>query len=781
MTSYSLKPGERENLSLPQPSGFPDGLLNTLRRTLRSSSGSLLGGNHFVGNLPRRPCEGHVEELRKQLPDFRYRSLKKFKAVCEERCGVCATSLVSCAAYLKVHAHIHKCPKFCMHLFKNFTLYKEQKIYDACQSIKFAASSLAQGGFNNLAEKKLSEIPFVSQLEDEVVSHNAWPNLIAFPLWNIEPGIDKESKFDLSFLPPPTQKQCNGFRKKFRRYLDKHMPEIVETLSYTECMKVGPNKFYDDGEIRKDSETAINSDGPFLYQSFMTGPLSVREVWLPTKAFKASSTWWHRVAEQLLHKRPHLILSQDPEAAARTVRKRFKPCKSIDLKGSGLQFPIEYIIIVLEQLAELFPEMEERKDIAVDLLQRMSIFKDKKFHIPTRGVGLGYFTNIKVMVIDCLLEDYYVIASFDDDMLVKDNQYNACIKRLKSYGFLINEEKSGHHWPVNPWFLNVGILMDEETVLGYSTCNAYMAAAFTKRYHWERKSILQQVYPEDSHYMAFHYEKIFGYEFFKGESIEHPHNGGLCWWSKELGGKDQGAFLQAHLMPQRIYDEWNGEIPYPTFAADTISSADRKQHHFKRKRMFKDKTMIYSWDYYHLHPRMRSGESIRSHSSDLDGITPAWREILLLKHFGVSHGSLEQDIPKAVIPLLADKFPLSRDPIQAFARSEFCDSENEPQGIVCDETRERLLAISRATKVGHEYFFQKREEVNQDLEIPPKPNPTPQLDNLLFGDLEWSGPDLSGIEIQAPYEESSESEGEEILSDAMSDCMSNISEFLDDI
>jgi hypothetical protein len=421
------------------------------------------------------------------------------------------------------------------------------------------------------------------------VPTRSMPNLNSFPMWREE----KKSKMYLTEIDPPNEGQVNDFRDDARRFLTRWGPSNLVVPDAMAEVKTGSSFYYDNGTKLRDSEKPHYSyHGPFKYQRFMTGPLVEREVWLPSKAYKMNSSWWHMLTAPILEMVPHVVCNDARDTAALSVARRFKPCKTIDLRGCGLQYPREYIQTLMEVIFEMYPdtEIQGHLDIAKQLFSTMSIEVDNnKFVQPKRGVGLGYFNNLMTLCTAIMLDGTYIIKMFSDDILIDENDYDVGIEKLNRYSMIVNEDKSGVQWKSCALFAGVLIFTDPSMCF-FSQRQAVLSALFTKRYHWERKSMCSLLEAEVIPYIAYHYERIFGFEFFSGESLNHPDNLGINSLAFPIKGWTSDHPLNRMTGPKKIFHDI--EIPIPFVGR--LPTREAKELHMQRKAAWKRRRLDYN-------------------------------------------------------------------------------------------------------------------------------------------------------------------------------------------
>jgi len=391
------------------------------KEQLRKGAVPLLSGQIYLEVIPQSH-DHHISEGSRWLRDFTYNQLFRYKKRLKEdlHCTNCANHLLRLAAYLKWHvAILPSTEKMCKYLFHHCDL-KGQDEYELYPEIRA-----------KIFDYKEAKLPIPDELEQnpiyqiEIISKDRngnkmrtrdLPSLNAFPDYDLE----KESKMWLTQLEPPSLEKKELIKELIRKLIRKYGPNSINNPPTESVMKLGNNLYSDNHVPKTDYEMPeFTWTSSWTYQKFKTDSRTEREVWLPPKGYKLVSSWWHFFTEPLMKKIPFTVSNETITDVRKSLHKRFKPCKKIDLKGFGLQFPREYIAAAMETLSEEYP-CEETQDYTrstLSIFEKMSIkMGDLKYITPKRGVGLGYFSNLMTLVVASILQDSNVIYMFNDDI-----------------------------------------------------------------------------------------------------------------------------------------------------------------------------------------------------------------------------------------------------------------------------------------------------------------------------------------------------------------------------
>jgi len=463
------------------------------------------------------------------------------------------------------------------------------------------------------------------------------PSINAFPDFDLQ----KESKMYLTQLDKPTEEMIASVKERVRQVLKSFGPRSVNLPDRESAFKFGPS-YYSDGHVTKSDfeRPEFGWSSSWDYQKFKTDPRTEREVWLPNKMYKNCSSWWHFALEPIIDKIPYVVGNNTITEVRKDLFKRFVPCRKIDLKGFGLQFPQEYILACQDIFLEYYPDAEalDYRQLTEALFKKMSIkMGDLEYVKPKRGVGLGYFGNVMTLVVYAILQGCGVVKMFNDDILVDKNLFEKALKELTDHALVINEKKTGGEWIKSAYF--AGTLMTNKGSLRFYEAQGEYAAIFNKRYHYERKSMINSL-PWPSRWLAsYHYERLFGYELQKCEAFLHPEMLGLDPSAPITQGYVRGGILRKYMTPPQPEDD--------TFRALWIATMPWKEKHDKKdfnKQRKQLKSKIHSIYYTevdeYLNPRIEE-RGLKRASPDFhlgNYQFPRWADLRHLIGHGVTSG-----------------------------------------------------------------------------------------------------------------------------------------------
>jgi hypothetical protein len=452
----------------------------------------------------------------------------------------------------------------------------------------------------------------------------------------------KESKMYLTQLETPDNDLVEELKDRLRTVIREYGPREISIPAGEAVTSLSSSKYSDGHYPRSDYEKPESTwHYSWTYQHFKTDPTTEREVWLPPKSYKIASSWWHFFTEPINSRIPWLVCNDTLTETRKDLHKRFEPVKTIDLKGFGLQFPREYIMATIDVLKEIYPasELDEYERLTAFLFKNLSVkMEDDTFIVPKRGVGLGYFSNIMTLVVGALLSEFKIVKMFNDDILCPSTTYDEAVAKLIRFKFIINEKKSGREYKKAPYF--AGASMARNGSLHYFDVQGQRAAVFTKRYHYERKQIILSTTWRYRWKINYHYERIFGYEYQKCDTFEHPNKLGLDISAEKPVGYVKGGLLKEVMVPKPDVNEeerrvWS--IKYPWKTPTKSKNFGRYRKEFIQK--YKHHIHYTEYDEY-LNPDIKMRVTEQSHPDFFLGSyqLPRWADLESLIRTGYTCG-----------------------------------------------------------------------------------------------------------------------------------------------
>jgi len=497
--------------------------------------------------------------------------------------------------------------------------------------------------------------PLSRKLADQLIGFDPqlWPPVSCFPLWEAR----TESKMPLSRQPaltPDTLPQKRAeIRVLVKSFLSKYAPKKVIIPSALALRKVGSQKYNDEGEVRKDSEKPETSySSGFLYQQFTTKHLQRREVWLPGKSIKNSNCWWFLIVDQLLRAVPYSALLLEPEEIYERVKPLMKSPRHLyfDISGYGIQYIREYLSDAIDEIVDFYDDNEllsEQARIAKEIFSHVDItFPDGHHEQPPRGIGLGYYENLKTLIVMAIIDHSEPISVFGDQAIMTypqgaDNRAIGAIKALADAGFIFSKESKVKVF-TNSTFKWVGRRFNEFDSVEPRKVWTDIFGAWGKEFHWERKGALAGIRLPDEYKhvwkrVALQYELTFGYEFERGEAFNHPSQGGIYPEGQILSGW-QPFFAPMHLRAPRF--SWGSELYSSVPYGAGIDAKAAKKFQRSRVREFRKHRDFNSDIFYFSHPLVLPNQSKKVKMTPLARTFPLWADIRSLCIDGFTTGKV---------------------------------------------------------------------------------------------------------------------------------------------
>jgi hypothetical protein len=442
-----------------------------------------------------------------------------------------------------------------------------------------------------------------------------------------------------------------------------------------------------------------------------------------------------------------------------------------DVSGYGIQFPRNFLSVALEEIADTYPEIKLKSPyrIAMEIFSKVEIqLENGSFTYPPRGIGLGYYENLKTMVVMAIIDDCNPISVYGDQAILEySDASKEAIKRLEYFGFLFTKpEKKLYTTSRLNWS---GQIMSKQ--YGFFEPRIVWTnifGAFGKMFHWERKAALSgvQVPPEFEHVMkrvTFQYEKTFGFEFFRGESQKHPDNGGILRTSPRQSGYQKTWRVSKLSTPATVYkDGLFYNIPF----SEKPKMGEAKRFSKMRKSVYK-KTKpfdLHIIDY--VHPLIEMNNKRKPHLSAFARSMPLWAEVRNFVFNGVTTGKLASGLSKEDTLLAPLRQRFAPDVFRARATGGYkilttyhgtrgADEENEvlASALNCAEdamfdTVLRRDRIEKRRAVNPYLLVEEEEEEVVEILDPDNEEIKEYYQNLLsFGEEDRSLPSLEAPEV----------------------------------
>jgi len=502
--------------------------------------------------------------------------------------------------------------------------------------------------------------------------------LSAFPLIEFE---KKKSHLSMEPLPEFDEKEIYDKIFKFLNTVELDNlfippPEIL--------WKVGYQKFNDGGTVKYDFERAHHINSGYKYQSFMAQPLSPREVWLPGKLTKNNNIFWMLIGRQFLKKCP-LYPDLGLETLISVLKQNaYLDIGRFDISGFGFQFPREYVLICMRVICELYPA--HFLDIMADEYE--TLIKDgisvempngDVLH-PPRGTGLGYYEDLKTIVMISLIYDYQLISVYGDQGLIDANMGYFAMFELQRFGFIFSDmdkyttisSTNTSEWSIKWGGYKVRPSGVERTK---DLINPLLGSLFLP-FHWERKNALFSFSQENEDFyiskekgIINFYKLYFGEELYEGELSNSFKDGvGISLRNQHTVGNKKDYRLKDYRVP---YEDTNFEVvyltPFKTKRSKTWPLSIGRKFQQKRERIYKASKFMDSSVYYYSSPRIVYNFPFRIE----DRLLPEWAELLYCFYYGATSGSFTYNMDSRQIDMAVQNYCHSTDPIRTARRGGY--------------------------------------------------------------------------------------------------------------
>jgi len=532
----------------------------------------------------------------------------------------------------------------------------------------------------------------------KLLTPELWYPVKVFPRYEYE----KEGKMKYAFTPyVKDDNQLMEFKSLVKDYLLGLDLEELFVPPPDLVLKVSSSRYNDGGTVRRDYEKPkISFNSGFLYQKFSPKPLEPREVWLPDMATKINNSFWMLIGRQIL-KKDETYPDSDPMVTWEKIRKDLTWFGYFDISGFGFQYPRELLVVVAETIVELYnsPDMEEFLLIFKRLMSSVKVqMPDGKFVYPPRGIGLGYYEDLKTIGMNAILKRFKPISVYGDQGLIPFKQYEESIKELKRFQFIIADDKHKLMRGVIRWS---GWIQTPYVIKRPKQVFEPLTSLFHAQYHWERKMILRSIYKSNPFnydkydmILPFQYELFFGYEVSKGDSLWNFQNGGVSSRTLRRTGLVKGWAYEKLVAPT---DTINDSVFYESPFFTEWKRRDSKHFSIKRKNVYKNSIPSSTDIRDYATPIYSLNRSKEPRLSRLAGLLSDSQESKLVVNHLMTSGKLNFGLSYDDMLLALRQCSVARNPFEAYATGGLSiDTVYRPHSIPSKEWIEfiELLATN---------------------------------------------------------------------------------------
>jgi len=437
------------------------------------------------------------------------------------------------------------------------------------------------------------------------------------------------------------------FRKRVRKFLRFSSLKSIYIPPPSVLSRVGSRLYNDGGDVRHDYEMPRKSfNSGFKLQVFNPKPYQTREVWLPDKSTKISNIFWMTVGRQILLSEK-CYPDDDPEVTWERIRHRLNNFGYFDISAYGLQYPREYLLVVAEEIRDMYsnPDIYEQVDILRTIFSNVKLqLEDGSFVTHDklkRGIGLGYYEDLKTIGICALLADLRPISIYGDQGLLPGDAGYTAFERLKQFGFIMKDNKFENRQKTIKWS---GYHMSENLLFRPKRWSEALISILDGRTHWERKASLRSFYEENpelkkrvSCYLPFLYEQVFGYEFFRGDSLLNIDDVGCSALHPMMQGTSKIYKVRALKTPR---DNISDNLVFTTPINVHWTSADAIEFSLKRKKLYKTTRRSSSEVFEYSNPRIKLNKTVNPKFNIMQKSVSEWQDLRLIASLGLSMGKV---------------------------------------------------------------------------------------------------------------------------------------------
>lgn len=556
----------------------------------------------------------------------------------------------------------------CYELLRNGYSLEYHLMYQDCcdelaQSERLMFGFLDQFKKDQYSEEKFNLIQLLIRIDPAL-----WIPISALPRFS----YIKEGKMKYAFVEFKGHK-LQEFRELIKEFIDSLPIRELFVPPPDLCLKVSSSRRNDGGVVLRDYERSRipTKPGSFLYQRFNPKPLETREVWLPDRTTKINNAFWMLIGRQIL-KSCDIYPDPDPTVTWDRIKDKLYQFGLFDMSGFGFQYPREYLEIIAEEICHNF----YCNDLYDNLLDLRTIFgnvnvqmEDGSFTYPPRGIGLGYYEDLKTIGIMAVLAKFHPISLYGDQGLLEDHTLEDSVTRLREFEFIINDDKYSYKRNTVKWS---GWTMTTTFVERPKLILSPLVSFINAQYHWERKLILRsfsemypKTYKEYSKKLPFFYELIFGYEFHKTDSLLHFKNGGVSSTAPYRTG-----FLKSVLSDRLVSpsDNITDSIIYNTPFFTEWKRADSKAFSLKRKNTYKKthpNTNSFVFEY--VNPYITENNDRKPQLPRLAGVLTDAQETKLIVNHNLTSGKFTHGLNSDQMLKALQMNSLSNNPFKSFA------------------------------------------------------------------------------------------------------------------
>jgi hypothetical protein len=348
-----------------------------------------------------------------------------------------------------------------------------------------------------------------------------------------------------------------------------------------------------------------------------------------------------------------------------------------DITAFGLQFSQELLACCATAIAELYPNsfLDEETNILHRILETYTVeMLDGMSYHPRRGIGLGYYEDLKTIVILSLLNDKDLASVYGDQGIVCGTRHVDEI--LRKYQFVIKPDKV--QITTRQRMLWGGCCYETNRVTTPKTFSNNLLGAFSSLEHWERKNGLRslyhlepELYEKHQYSIAMLYDIIYGYEFAEGDCHQHLNDVGVLCSKPMLAGWHKFYKVSDCQTPESSLPlDLQAFVPRIVTSKHIVPSRISRMFAKKRRTLYRNTQYMADQYYRYYVPRI----VYNTKKVPDRGPIPGWADVLYASFYGATTGSITYQLSPEELRLAALRQVYSRNPFEARARGGYAIS-----------------------------------------------------------------------------------------------------------
>lgn len=305
---------------------------------------------------------------------------------------------------------------------------------------------------------------------------------------------------------------------------------------------------------------------------------------------------------------------------------------------------------------------------------------------PTRGIGLGYYEDLKTLGIAAILLPWKdrIVSLYGDQGLVSLANANfklfkSVINEMRDYGFIIKDSKTDTKTGVVKWSgWTMGDRRLNERVGKRCRVSSSFLTIFDGEYHWERKNRVVGFYNQHPKYrdrmerFPYDYECLFGYEFSKGDSFNSYLQCGVAPHTLREVGDTRFYKVERLNTPKDLIRD---NILYSTpFFMEWERLTSRHFSKYRKKVYRNTKGSSFVFEY--INPRIELKKTVKPVLSPLQKVVSEREDLHMIATIGLTTGRFFYGLDPSSCEKALRVCSLAPNPFEAYATGGYRVSTN---------------------------------------------------------------------------------------------------------